>query len=406
MVPEEEVHGRPGRPISARVLDLSGAIGSYCSKLLADLGAEVLIVEPPGGDTLRNKPPFTEDTRSRPAESMVFASYHANKRGITMDYARSEALPMLEALGREYDVILISPSTRRPLAGFEPDIAALSWAHPAAIVASITPFGLTGPLRDLRMTPFVSHAMSGGMHRVGNTDGPPLAFPGQIAWDEAGIHAALGIIAALAVRDRVGGQLLDLSVHEVGATKDFLLERYDVAALEEWGRSVGVGIPPTGVWECADGPFAVASHQEHHWQAFLAMLDHPQELSDPAYSDPLFRRAVFDLMGDLIAPLMACRSRSELFNKGQEAGLPCAPYNTPADFVDDTQPNERGTFRADGREGEPPMRIPWRWCQSSRPLLALTRPAPRLGEHNIEVYVEGLGFDREDLGRWREVGLV
>jgi crotonobetainyl-CoA:carnitine CoA-transferase CaiB-like acyl-CoA transferase len=406
MVRKEDGGDGRRRPVSARVLDLSGAIGSYCSKLLADLGADVLIVEPPWGDGLRRKPPFTRQAGNRPAESILFASYHANKRGITLDYTRPEALPLLEALGREQDVILVSPSEHHPLAGFDKDTPRLCWARPEAIVASITPFGLTGPLRDFRMTPFLSYAMSGGMHRVGDPDGPPLAFPGQLAWDEAGIHAALGIIAALEARDRVGGQLLDLSVHEVGAAKDFLIERYDVAPLDEWGRNVGVGIPPTGVWQCADGPLAIAVHQEHHWQAFLAMLDHPEALSDPAYSDPLFRREVFDLMADLIAPLMASRGRLELFKKGQESGLPCAPYNTPGDFVADTQPDERGTFRTLGGEGEPPMRIPWRWCHSSRPLLALTRPAPRLGEHNEEVYLRALGFGEGDLARWMGVGLV
>jgi benzylsuccinate CoA-transferase BbsE subunit len=392
-------------PISARVLDLSGAIGSYCSKLLADMGADVLIVEPPSGDELRRKPPFIGSDTGSP-QSVLFASYQANKRGVTLDFGQEEALPVLEALGAEHDVIIASPTARRPLAGLDRTIPRLAWAGPDALVACITPFGLTGPWRDLRMTPFVSYAMSGGMHRVGEADGPPLAFPGQLAWDEAGIHAALGILAALSARPRAGGQLLDLSVHEVGATKDFLLERYDVAALEEWGRWVGVGIPPTGVWECIDGPLAVAVHQEHHWDAFLAMLDHPEDLADPAYNDPLFRREVFDLMADLIAPLMAARSREALFEKGQRHGLPCAPYNTPAEFAADIQPQERSIFATMQREANHGVTIPWRWCHSPIPLLKLKRPAPTLGEHNEEVYLDALGFDADELRAWAEKGLV
>ena len=391
--------------MTLRVLDLSDAIGAYCSKLLADLGADVVKVECPGGDDLRRRPPFTERDGGRP-ESLIFAAYHANKRGITLDYTDPASLPLLSALARDCDVIIASPSARRPVAGFDRDAPAISWVRPDAIVASITPFGLTGPWRDLRMTAFLSFAMGGGMHPVGDPEGPPLASPGQLAWDEAGIHAAFGIVVALSGRDRFGGQLLDLSVHEVAAAKDFLLERYDVGQPEEWGRKIGVGYPPTGVWECADGPLAVAAHQHHHWQAFLAMLDNPEELSDPSYYDPLFRRQVFDLLEQLIAPLMARSNRLELFARGQAYGLPCAPCNTPGDFVADIQPRSRDIFvTVEGAEGKP-MTIPWRWCQSSAPLLDLRRPPPLLGQHNHEIYVDELGFTADELRAWAEAGIV
>jgi crotonobetainyl-CoA:carnitine CoA-transferase CaiB-like acyl-CoA transferase len=409
-MPEDDVGsevapGRGSAPLSVRVLDLSGGIGAYCSKLLADLGADVLLVEPPAGDDLRRRPPFSR-TSDGLSESLLFASYHANKRAVTLDYGRSEALPLLQALGRLCDVVIASPTGRRPLAGFALDERRLSWARSDAIVACITPFGLTGPARDLRMTPFTSFAMTGAMHRVGEGGGPPLAFPGRLAWDEAAIHAAFGVVAALEARDRMGGQLLDLATHEVGAAKDFLLERYDVAPVGDWGRAVGVGIPPTGVWECSDGPLAIAVHQEHHWQAFLAMLDDPPELSDPGYDNPLFRREVFDLMEQLIAPLMASHSRLDLFAKGQARGLPCAPYNRPGDYVADVQPQERGTFRDAGREGGPRIRIPWRWCGASGDLIELRRPAPALGQHNEEVYLGQLGYGAAELAAWKEYGIV
>ena len=217
---------QPGAgPLSGiRVLDISGGLGAYCSKLLADLGADVLKVERPGGDDLRRTPPFIgQSGHGGQPQSLIFLSYHSNKRGITLDVGRSESLPVLEALGRTADVIVASPTRRGPVTGFDRDAPALAWAEPDAIVASITPFGLTGPMRDLRMTPFLSFAMGGGMHWVGESDGPPLAVPGQLQWDEAGIHAAAGIVAALSARDRDGGQVLDLSVHEVAAAKDFLL---------------------------------------------------------------------------------------------------------------------------------------------------------------------------------------
>jgi CoA:oxalate CoA-transferase len=394
-----------GPLLGVRVLDVSDAMGAYCSKLLADLGADVIKAEPPAGDGLRRRPPLVEG-EMRAADSLVFAAYHANKRGITLDAAHPGALPILEAFGRWFDVVIASPSARRPVIGFDRDALKVSWADPNALIASITPFGLIGPQRDLRMTPFLSFAMSGGMHWIGQQDGPPLAVPGQLQWDEAGINAAAGVVAAILARDRVGGQLLDLSVHEVGVAKDFLLERYDVARPDAWGRTAGVGIPPTGVWLCADGLFAIAAHQDHHWQAFLSMLDQPEVLSEPSLSDPLVRRDIFDGLQEVISGLVAHRRRSELFEKGQAVGLPCAPVNTPGDFVRDIQPRARQIFEAVTTFRGDSVTIPWRWCHSDGPLLHLRRPPPGLGQHNVEVFIDELGFSPADLAEWKEAGIV
>ncbi len=395
---------RPTVLSGARVLDLTGAIGAYCSKLLADLGADVVKVEPPAGDELRRRPPFS---RGAHKDSLVFAAYHANKRSITLDAARPDALPMLQAMGAWCDILLASPSLRQPIVGFDRDIPEVSWVSQDALVAAITPFGLSGPWRDVRMTPFLSYAMGGQMHWVGTRDGPPLAVPGQVAWDDAGIHAALGVAAAMLVRDQTGGQILDLAVHEVAASKDFLLERYDVGRPGEWGRTSGVGIPPTGVWDCADGQIVIGAYQRHHWQAFLDMLGHPSELSDPEFADPLLRRQIFDALEALIAPLLTRRSRLDLFEAGQRVGLPCAPINTPADFTKDEQPLARETFvtTTDAGDGEV-VTIPWRWCRSSSPLIRFHRAAPALGQHNEDFYVDRLGFSLSEIRAWKKAGLV
>jgi crotonobetainyl-CoA:carnitine CoA-transferase CaiB-like acyl-CoA transferase len=388
-----------------RVADLAGTIGAYCTKLLADLGADVIKVEPPTGDPMRHDPPIVSQPGGM-RQSAVFAAYHANKRGITLDASRTGALTALEALGAECDVVVISPTRRTPVAGFDREAACLEWASPDAIVASITPFGLTGPLRDLRMTPFLSFAMGGAMHWVGDQDGPPLAAPGNLAWDEAGIHAALGVVSALSGRSAVGGQLLDLAVHEVAATKDFLLEHFDVGKIGDWGRSVGVGIPPTGTWECQDGQFVISVHQQHHWEAFLTMLDHPDELSEPSLVDPLVRREIFDGLQEIIARLLESRSRLDLFDRGQAVGLPCAPFNTPTEFVVDSQPITRQLFITEGQDSHHPVTIPWRWLHSSTPMVKYRGPAPSLGQHNTEIYVDELGFSPKQLDSWRSESLV
>jgi crotonobetainyl-CoA:carnitine CoA-transferase CaiB-like acyl-CoA transferase len=274
-------------------------------------------------------------------------------------------------------------------------------------VCALTPFGLTGPARDFRTTAFISYAMSGCAHRAGPATGPPLMVPGQQQWDEASIHAAVAVMAALRVRDRgEGGQLIDLAVHEVGAAKDFLVERYDVEAMGAWGRAVHVGIPPTGRWECADGILDIGAHQRHHWDAFLEMAGHPEELSEPALADAVLRRELHDGLAEVVAGVMAARTRAEAFSAGQRAGLPCSPLNTPAEFVADDQPRARGIFQLTEKEGVGAFAAPWRWVHSAPELISLRRPAPTLGQHNREVYGEELGHDEAELAAWRENGLV
>ena len=388
-----------------RVLDLSDALGAYCSRLLADLGGDVIKVEWPRGDRMRSKPPLAPGGGADQM-SPSFAAYHANKRGVTLAFDGIEAVPLLAELAAAADIVILSPSRRHPVAGFDAESGLLDWASSDAIVVALTPFGLTGPYAGYRATPLISHAMSGLMHRCGTTETPPLTIPGQILWDEAGIHAAVAAIAALSARPRVGGQLLDLAVHEMAPAHDFLLEKYDAEAVGNWGRAVSVGVPPSGVWDCVDGPFDVAAHQRRHWDAFLEMLDEPETLAEPALEDPVMRRQIFDGVVELIEPLLRDKNRLEMFEKGQAAGLPCCPVNTPADFAADAQPESRELFVEQEVPGLGRVRLPWRSFHSSPEMQVLRRPAPTLGQHNPEIYIDELGHTEAELGAWKEAGLV
>src|ERR1700733_9319776 len=110
-----------------RVLDLAGPLGSYCGRLLADAGADVVKVEPPEGDQLRRRPPFAGDLAD-PAGSLSFAYYQANKRGVMLDYRHAEAAAVLAELGANCDVVVLTPTAAEPVAGFDPDTGELTWA--------------------------------------------------------------------------------------------------------------------------------------------------------------------------------------------------------------------------------------------------------------------------------------
>jgi crotonobetainyl-CoA:carnitine CoA-transferase CaiB-like acyl-CoA transferase len=136
------------------------------------------------------------------------------------------------------------------------------------------------------------------------------------------------------------------------------------------------------------------------------MLDNPDELSEPALQDASVRREIFDGIQKVVEKLMAEHSREELFQKGQSVGLPTCLLNTPAQFVRDIQLAERGSFVEMTRPGTGTFTAPGPAVHSTPALFRVRRPAPQLGEHNEEIYRGELGFERGDLVRWRDDGLV
>jgi benzylsuccinate CoA-transferase BbsE subunit len=379
-----------------RVLDLGGALSAYATKLLADFGADVLKVEPPEGDELRRRAPF----RGEECSSLPFAYYHGNKRSVTLDVGKPASLPLLRELGEQCDVIVVTPTTDRPLTGLDPEGRTLDWAPGSAVVLALTPFGLTGPLAHWRMTPLTSFAMSGLMFKMGEPGRPPVTAPGQQAWDQAAVQGVLAVLAALRARDTWGGQLIDLSVHDYLSSQDDLVQRYSVGGVILTRGGSG-GYPPTGVWDCLDGKVEFQVHTERHWSGFVDMLDHPAELSDPDLAGRLARTREADALTGAIDALLRTRSRYELVELGQARGVPCGLVNTPDQFESDPQMVDRGFFvdRADRRLGS--IRVPGTPFRSSLPLTAFRRPAPDLGEHDEEVFVGELGQGHEQRAVWR-----
>jgi crotonobetainyl-CoA:carnitine CoA-transferase CaiB-like acyl-CoA transferase len=368
-----------------RVVDAAGPIGAYCSKLLSDLGAAVVVVEPAGGDELRRRPPFGDG-----GEPLVFAAYHAGKELAAVDLDGPDAVTALAAVSAGADVVIVAPPLRT-CPGFDGGTGRPAWAPDAAIVCAVTPFGLGGPYAGRRTTHLVSYAVGGGMCRMGTPEGPPLVVPGQVDWDLAATHAALAIVAALDARPRAGSQVLDISAQEVEATFDFYFERYEFAGAWPTVRSVPVGIPPTGTWQCADGVLEISAHQHHHWAAFLHMLDDPEELSEPALQDMAMRRELADGLVDVVAELMAPHRRHDLLEKGQSMGLPVALVNTPAEFVADAQLQARRSFTTVALDGGAPVTVPRSPLRASVPItrdphnpddaVAAARPAPLPDRH-------------------------
>jgi crotonobetainyl-CoA:carnitine CoA-transferase CaiB-like acyl-CoA transferase len=366
-----------------RVVDLSGPLGSYCGRLLADAGADVLKVEPPEGDELRRRPPFAGGC-AEPEASLSFAYYHANKRGVVLDYREPEAISQLGDLGAICDVVLLTPSARSPVAGFDLASGELSWAGPNTVVCSITPFGLTGPYRTWRATHLISCAMSGLMYIQGPLDGPPVVVPGQQLYDHVGTHAAIAVLAALRARPEAGGQLIDMSAHEVLAQSCFDIFSFTNSARINRRRPPAAVSSGGGVFHCRDGAIEFTASTDKHWFALVELLGHPSELGDPSWANPVVRRPYEDKIIDVIRPLIASTGREDFVARGQQLGLPCTLVNSVGQFAEDEQPRSRGFFvrrpLADLGEFELPGE-PFRCSQ--RLLAQYRRPAPRLGETDV-----------------------
>ena len=388
-----------------RVLDLSGRTGAYCGKILADLGADVVKVELPRGDRVRYLPPH-RDGMSGPESGLLFAYYHHNKRGITLNWEREESRTLLGELASTAQVILASPKgDPEQLAGFVEEPPSLSWVSGQVLTCFITPFGLTGPYRNWRATPFTSFAMSGYMHPVGPLEGPPLAMPGQQFYDEAGLWAAFLVQAVLRCSPDTWSQVIDQSVHEIGLFNKLGTEQYDLDGRIKT-RATNFGAPPSGIWKCRDGLVDIGAHSTHQWDLFVEVMERPESLADPIYRDRMMRIQLFDLLTEVIADLMSTRSAREVVAAGQAAGLPCALTQTGAQFIRDEQPNARGFFIDTRREGTGSFAIPGPPYLSSPPVITYHRSAPVLGQANEEIYVGELGHSIRDLEHWRADGLV
>jgi crotonobetainyl-CoA:carnitine CoA-transferase CaiB-like acyl-CoA transferase len=359
-----------------RVLELCGPAGSYGGRLLADAGADVVKVELPAGDELRRQGPFA-GRRSDREPSLTFAYFHANKRGIVLDYRSPDAAGALAELGAQADVVLLTP----PVTGFDADSRQLSWAAGNAIVCSITPFGITGPYRTWRATHLTSCALGGAMSQYGPPEGPPLVMPGRQHYAHVGTHAAIAVLAALRARSAAGGQFIDISAHEVLGASVYELHRYtnfqDI--MRRRAGAAGVG----GMWPCRDGLIEFSVSTDKHWAGLLQLLGRPPQLSDPALADPAVRQ---ERAGEIMAvagPAILGMGREDFVARAQQLGVPCSLINTVGQFAHDRQPRSRGFFVHMPLAGLGEFDVPGQPFLSSQPLLAqYRRPAPRLGEHD------------------------
>jgi crotonobetainyl-CoA:carnitine CoA-transferase CaiB-like acyl-CoA transferase len=365
-----------------RVVDLTSRMGGYCGLLLANLGAEVILIEPPAGDPMRREGPFKSDS-AHPDGSLSFAAYHTNKQGIVLDLETAPGQATLRALVANADVLIED----RPLgyldrigAGYQ----ALQAIRPSVVMTSITGFGLTGPYRDFKAPNVVAFAIGGLMNLCGHPKRAPLMGPCDVAYHLGSVHAAFGTLVALYNRRVTGrGDHVGVSLQDVLVADPFLriITRYSVTGEipERTGHSQSTTVAET--YKCKDGYARIFCNQPDHWKRLVEWLGNPAELMDPKLENVQNRHPLRPVLDRIIEARTLTSDTKTFFEEFQSHRLAASPINSPSAFLDDPQTRHRQYVAAVDHSYFGRHRFPGDPYKFSESPWCIERGAPLLGEH-------------------------
>jgi crotonobetainyl-CoA:carnitine CoA-transferase CaiB-like acyl-CoA transferase len=398
----------PTGPLTGyRVLDLGGPLSLHCTKLLADMGADVIKIEAPSGDESRRVPPFKDDTPHL-EKSLYFLHFNTNKRGITLDVEKPDGRAILLELCKKADVIIETyrPSRAKELALTYQDLSAV---NPALIVASITPFGQTGPWKDYKANDMAGIALGNLLYLAGEPGEPPLQPPGEIAYGMASTYGAFGIAVALYHRlDSGKGQHIDVSMHECGGhIAGYFIPNYGYtgdkpARASRKGEETDLYDP----YKTKNGYARIFIIPVEQWRRLVEWMGSPPSISGPEFEKMAYRRKHPEIVVGAIAEFCAKHTKEELYEQGQKRRIAVTPINSAGEFIEMEQTKARGLFV----DMEHPVIGKYKQF-GPVPMLMETpgniyRPAPLLGEHNQELYIGDLGMNSDDLVALQAEGVI
>jgi crotonobetainyl-CoA:carnitine CoA-transferase CaiB-like acyl-CoA transferase len=372
-----------------RVVECGGMVAAaYAAKLLADLGADVIKVEPPDGDRARRRGPFPGG-KPDPEKSGLFLYLNANKRGVTLDLSSRQGRAALMRLVGSADLLIhnFAPPEMDAL-GF--DYQAFAQANPKLVMTSITPFGLCGPRRneaasDLTLWNAGGIAnLNGGGHDA--PDLPPLKAFGQQSEFQGGLNGAIASLAALFARLRGGGgQHVSISIQEsLAAILELTFEYWPYMGLvaSRLGRKP---IHPLDFFECRDGWIFVCCVEEHQWKALVDLMGNPEWAAIELFDTRLSRAENWDALKPMMQEWVAEQSVQELYRLGQARRIPLAPVSSMGDLFASEHLRARGFFAVIDHPAAGRLQYPGAPYKLSASPWELRTPAPTLGQHNAEV---------------------
>ena len=380
-----------------RVLDVTQVMaGPFCAMLLCDMGADVIKVEPPGGDSTRRMPGAVG------TDSPSFNAVNRGKRGVVLDLKHPDGRAAVRRLALASDVLV---ENYRPgvMAKFGLGYEELAAAHPGLIYASISGYGQTGPAAGKGGFDLVAQGVSGLMSITGEAGRPPVKVGVPITDLGAGLFAVTGILAALLAKARTGrGQRVDTSLVDAGV------------ALSVWEATQyfsGRGVPqplgsahrmnaPYQAIRCADGYITVGAANDRTFQGLCDALEHPEWAREADFADNASRVTHRAALAARIESVMAAEPCDHWLARLETHGVPCGPINTYADVMEDPHILARDLVVDTDHPTLGRIKTLGTPVKLSETPLTPGRPAPTLGQHTDEVLRE-IGLTTEDIAKLR-----
>ncbi len=390
-----------------RVLDLTQyEAGPSCTQMLAWLGADVIKIEPPGGE-----PGRTALSDVRGEDAWFFLLLNSCKRAVTLNLKSPRGRAMFEELVTQADVVVenMGPGVMDRLGlGWE----ALHALNPRLILASVKGFGGGGPYADYKSFEWIAQAMAGAMSMTGAPDGPPTKAIGGLADTGAGLHAAIGILAAIIQRQATGvGQQVEVAQQDavVNLLRIHLRDTYATGRPVPRQGNRSPNAAPSNLYRCLGGGpndyvFVHVATVEM-WRALTRIVGRPELGDDPRYADRRDRVQFIDEIDAMIEAWTATRPKHEVLAILASAGIPCGAVLDSTEVLADPHLRQRGMIveLEHPRRGRYPMPAnPVRLSDSPTDVVR----APLLGEHNAEVFGKLLGCGDKELDALQRDGVV
>ena len=391
-----------------KVLEYAGFVsGPYCSKLLADLGAEVIKIEKPeAGDEARKRGPFPGDI-PHPEKSGLFLYLNTNKLGVTLDPETTTGKGIFLELVKWADILIEDKSPKKvEELGFSYE--SLKEINPRLIMTSITPFGEFGPYRDYKGYHLnVVHASGSGylLPTSTNLEREPLKAGGHFDDCSCGLSAAIATLGALYWRGATGsGQHIDCS------KQDMIMDLEKVMiTIYANADAISSRVPVSSVMgmcnlPCTDGYIMFAYMMKSHLMGLFDAMGNPEYLEK--FRDDDYRDEHIQEFQNHIAEWARNGTREELYNEAQKRGVPTGIVRSTEEVLAWEQPKAREFFVEVNHPEAGRVKYPTAAYRLSGTPVAIDHPAPLLGEHNEEVYCERLGYTRQDLVKMKEAGVI
>jgi formyl-CoA transferase len=392
-----------------RILDLTQfEAGTTCTQFLGWLGADVIKIEPPGGEQSRRNRPEVAGL-----DAMFFLVFNANKRSVTIDLKRPEGTHLFLQMVERADVVVenFAPGLMERL-GL--DYERLCATNPRIIMARIKGFGLSGPYHEYKSFDMIAQATGGVMSVTGFADREPVRCGAAIGDTGTGVHAAGAIMAAYIQRQRTGqGQLVEVAMQEVVA--NFVRGRYvdhyrDGKPSMRKDNEITGGVPG-GAYRCAPGGpndyayIYVQPMNQDMWRDFATAIGREELLADPRCADARSRWQHRDALNAVVREWTGARTKQEVMATLGKAGVPCGATLDTGEILDDPHLNARGQVHTIEHPTRGKIRLPGcpvRLSASEAP----TTPPPLAGQHTDEVLAEVLGLSGDDVAALRARGVL